>query len=98
MSKVSQALVATGQFCTVTFIKNDGTVRTINGRTGVKKYVKGNGTRSQSTDNKYFLLWTREGSNKFNAPKNINRGSIVSVKAHGIAAQRNNQSVYADYV
>lgn len=98
MSKVSNFLVATGQFCTVTFVTSKGETRTINGRTGVRKYIKGTGNRSQATDNKYMLLWTRNGSTRFDAPRNVNRSSIVSVKAHGIKCEKNNNSVYSDFV
>ena len=98
MSKVSQALVVGGMFCTVTFITSKGETRTINGRTGVTKYIKGTGKRTSQTADKYFLLWTRNGSMKFDAPRNINRQSIISVKAQGIKAEKNNNSVYADFV
>lgn len=35
---------ANGTWMTVTFVKKDGTVRTLNCRTGVKKYILGTGT------------------------------------------------------
>lgn len=98
MSKVSNSLVATGQFCTVTFITSKGEIRTINGRTGVRKYVKGTGKRTSETDAKYLLLWCRDGSPAFNAPRNVARDRIISVKAHGIKCEKNNSSVYSDFV
>ena len=93
MAKISNALVQTGQFCTVTFIKENGEIRTINGRTGVKKYLKGY-QRSAKAEALYLLVWTRDGSRKFDAPRNIARDRIISIKAHGIKAQRNNLSEY----
>ena len=98
MSKVSNSLVATGQFCTVTFVTKSGEIRTINGRTGVRKYVKGTGKRTSETDVKYLLLWTRDGSPAFNTPRIVARDRIISVKAHGIKAEKNVNSTYADYV
>lgn len=98
MSKVSNMLATTGQFCTVTFITSKGEIRTINGRTGVLKYIKGTGKRSVATNNKYLLIWTRNGSARFDAPRNVNRNSIVSIKAHGIKAEKNNNSIYSDFV
>ena len=95
MTKISSSLVSTGQFCTVTFVTSSGELRTVNGRTGVKKYLTGTGTRSQATDKKYLLLYTRNGSTKFDAPRNISRVNIISVKAHGIKAGKNSESVYA---
>lgn len=98
MAKISSSLVSTGQFCTVTFITNSGELRTLNGRTGVTKYIKGTGNRTAQTNDKYLLLYTRNGSNKFDAPRNISRVSIVSVKAHGIRAGKNDNSIYAKTV
>lgn len=98
MAKISSSLVSTGQFCTVTFTTATGEMRTVNGRTGVKKYIKGTGKRSEATDSKYLLLYTRNGSNKFDAPRNISRVNIISIKAHGIKADKNNNSAYAKTV
>lgn len=98
MAKISSTLVSTGQFCTVTFLTAAGEIQTLNGRTGVKKYLTGTGKRSQATNDKYLLLYTRNGSNKFDAPRNISRVNIVSVKAHGIRAGKNDNSVYAKTV
>jgi len=98
MAIVSNSLVSTGNFCTVTFLTNDGEVRTINGRTGVKKYIKGTGKRTEATNSKYFLVYTRSGSRAFNAPRNIARNRIISIRAHGIMAEKNDNSPYAHNV
>ena len=95
MAKISSALVSTGQFCTVTFVTASGELRTVNGRTGVTKYLTGTGKRTEATNKKYLLLYTRNGSRSFNAPRNISRVNIVSIKAHGIKAGKNSESVYA---
>ena len=96
--KVSGFLVTTGQFCTVTFLTKTGEVRTLNGRTGVHKYTKGTGKRSNLTAQKYILLYTRNGTPKFDAPKNIARDRIIGFKAHGINAGKNYNSTYAKNV
>jgi len=98
MAKISSSLVQTGQFCTVTFITNSGEIRTINGRTGVTKYNTGKGKRSAQTERDYLLIYTRCGSVRFDAPRSINRMNIISVKAHGIKAQKNPASDYASNV
>ena len=97
MARIAQSLASTGQFCTVTFVKENGEIRTINGRTGVKKYLKGN-KRSELAEKLYLLIWTRNGSRSFDAPRNIARNRIISIKAHGVLAKKNNLSEYAQYV
>lgn len=94
MAKFSNVLASTGQFCTVEFIKADGTIRKINGRVDVKKYLKGTGERSEKTKNQYLLIWTRNGSRRFDAARNIARDKIISIKAHGIIMRWNTASDY----
>lgn len=98
MAKFSNQMIEGGQFCTVTFVTNSGEIRTINGRTGVKKYIKGTGERSKETQAKYLLVWTRNGSRRFDAARNIARDRIIGIKAHGVLAKKNNFSEYAQYV
>ena len=96
--KVSNLLALSGKFVTVTFIKNDGTIRTLNGRVNVTKYLKGGAERSTDTKNKYLLLWTRNGSRKFDAARNIARDRIVSIRANGIELKRNDDSDFSSFV
>lgn len=96
--KIAQSLAATGQFCTVEFITNGGEIRKLNGRANVRKYIKGTGKRSDDTAEKYLLIWTRKGSRKFDNARNINRSSIVSIKAHGVKLATNGESSYRQFV
>lgn len=97
--KVANILALSGKFVTVKFVKNDGTVRTINGRVGVKKYIKGTGTaRSLETQSKYLLVWAREGSPKFDHAKNVAIDRIVSIRANGVSIERNDSSDFARFV
>ena len=98
MAKFSNVLASTGKFCTVEFIKANGTIRKINGRVDVKKYLKGTGERSENTKSKYLLIWTRSGSRRFDAARNIARDKIISIKAHGIIMRWNNASDYTKTV
>lgn len=97
MQKISNSLASTGQFCTVTWVTLDGTIRTINGRVGVKKYLKGY-KRSAAAERDYLLIWKRDGSKKFDAPRNIKRDSIIEIKAHGVKLNKNHFSTYASFV
>lgn len=99
MSKhIAEKLASSGQFCTVTFVTKSGETRTINGRTGVKKYLKGGTPRTEQTEKEYLLIWARNGSMKFDAPRNVRRDKIISIKAHGIKGVRNDASDYSDYI
>lgn len=91
-------MASSGQFCTVEFITKSGKVRKLNGRSDVKKYIKGTGKRTEETAEKYLLLWTRKGSRKFDAARNVDRSRIVSIKAHGVMMQMNNDSPYRQTV
>ena len=94
MAKIAHKMAATGQFCTVEFITKSGELRKLNGRSNVVKYLKGTGKRSDATADKYLLIWTRKGSRKFDAARNVDRSRIVSIKAHGVTMRMNNDSVY----
>lgn len=85
-----------GRFVTVSFVKGDGTIRTINGRTGVKRYVKGMGTAQ--TDGEYLLLSTRGKSGKFDQFRNIDKSSIVEIRADGVQISSNCASKYAKFI
>ena len=94
MAKIAHAMAATGQFCTVEFITKSGETRRLNGRANVRKYIKGTGKRSDATAEKYLLIWTRKGSRKFDAARNVDKSRIVSIRAHGVEMQTNNDSAY----
>ena len=94
MAKIAHAMASTGQFCTVTFVTKAGEVRKINGRSNVVKYLKGTGKRTEETAEKYLLIWTRKGSRKFDAARNVDKSRIVSIRAHGVEMQTNNDSAY----
>lgn len=98
MQKVNSVLVPTGKFVTVTFLTNDGLLRKLNGRTGVRKYLKNGKPRTETTRSKYFLVYTREGSRLFDAPKMINKNTIKAIKAQGLTVETNKFSEYANNV
>ena len=92
--KQAASLAATGQFCTIEFIKKDGSIRKLNGRANVKKYLQGGKNNSPA----YLKLWVRDGEKYFNACRNISPDKIISIKAHGVVIQRNDFSDYAKFV
>lgn len=91
-------IIETGKFCTVKFIKLDGTIRTINGRTGVTKYMKGGFERSEKSKKEYFLISTRAGSPKFDAYRHIRKDTILEIKTGGIVIYSNPASEYRHFI
>ena len=69
---------AKGQFITVTFVKANGTLRTINGRFGVKRHLKGGKATIDAT--KYAIIYSVQDKGY----RAINRTTIKSVKINGI--------------
>lgn len=72
-----------GKFVTVEFIKKDGSLRTINGRLGVKKYLKGGVSK---LDPKEFITIYSMADKGYRA---INRDTILSVTVEGYTVTKN---------
>lgn len=87
-------LVPTGKFVTVEFINKYGVVSRYNGRTGVTKYLKHVGYKSEETRQKYFILWVRRGSKLFDGVAMIDKTKIVKLSAGGVVLWANPDSKY----
>jgi hypothetical protein len=72
-----------GKFITVNFIKKDGTTRTLNGRTGVTKHLKG-GVSTVNTD-KYLVVYDTINTGY----RSVNKDTIVSVTCEGLTINNN---------
>jgi hypothetical protein len=72
---------ASNKFMTVTFMKKDKTVRTINGRLNVKKYLRG-GKATVDTDK--FLVMYSVADQGYRA---VNKDSILSIAVDGVIIQ-----------
>jgi hypothetical protein len=72
---------ASNKFMTVTFMKKDNTVRTINGRLNVKKYLRG-GKATVDTDK--FLVLYSVADQGYRA---VNKDSILSIAVDGVIIQ-----------
>jgi hypothetical protein len=72
-----------GKFITVNFIKKDGTARTLNGRTGVTKHLKG-GVSTVNTD-KYLVVYDTVAQGY----RSVNKDTIVSVTCEGLTINNN---------
>jgi hypothetical protein len=67
-----------GKFFTITFVKKDGTIRTINGRTGVKKHLKGG---VSTLDKDKFLTVYSIADAGYRA---INKNTILTISIGGM--------------
>ena len=67
-----------GKFISVEFIKKDGSLRKLNGRTGVIKHLKGG--KSTVDHAKYMVLYDTVSAGY----RCINRSTIVSVSCNGL--------------
>lgn len=69
------------KFMTVTFVKKDGAMRTINGRMNVTKYLKG-GKATIDMD-KYLIMYSMADKGY----RAINKDAIVAVAVDGVTIQ-----------
>jgi len=81
-SKVFASMIeqSNGKMVTVSFIKQDGTTRVLNGRLGVKKYLKG-GKLNTNTD-EYINIYDVQNKGY----RSVNRNTIVALRMQGIEA------------
>lgn len=95
---LSLDLIPTGKFITIEFINKYGNVSRYNGRTGVKKYLKYTGYKSEQTRAKYFILWVRRGSKSFDGVAMIDKTKILRLSAGGVVLWSNQDSQYTKTV
>ena len=70
-----------GKMITVDFYKKDGTLRTLNGRIGVKKHLKGGGV--STVDHKKFIsIYDVQNSGY----RSIDRTAIKNLRIQGVNA------------
>lgn len=81
-SKTLASLIekSNGKMLTVTFVKQDGATRTLNGRLGVRKYIKGSSLKKSSND--YITIYDVQNKGY----RSVNRDTIVAVRCEGIEA------------
>ena len=72
-----------GKFITVEFIKKDGSIRKLNGRTGVTKHLKGG---KSTVDHSKFLVIYDTVSSGYRC---INKSTILSVSCNGLTIKNN---------
>lgn len=76
-------LNSNGKFVSVDFIKKDGSLRTINGRLGVKKHLKGG--KSNLNADQFITIYSMADKGY----RAIDRETIQSVTIEGVTIKRN---------
>lgn len=81
-SKIFAGMIdnSNGKMVTVTFIKQDGSTRILNGRLGVTKYLKGG--KSAVNANEYISIYDVQNKGY----RSVNRNTIVGLRMQGIEA------------
>ena len=78
ISKEEVARIAGNKFITVSFLKKDGTPRTINGRLHVKRYLKG-GDNPNTRKESFLIIY----SLKDKGYRTVNLDSVFRLAAEG---------------
>jgi hypothetical protein len=68
-----------GKFFTVTFVKKDGTIRTMTARTGVRKGVTGQGLKFNPGERNLKVVWSCDAETF----RMINLNTILGIKFKG---------------
>ena len=68
-----------GKFFTVTFVKKDGTIRTMTARTGVRKGVTGTGLKFNPSERNLKVVWSCDAETF----RMININTILNIKFKG---------------
>ncbi|HIB3356464.1 TPA: hypothetical protein ACWV9N_000296 [Pseudomonas aeruginosa] len=86
MNRAIDKLIETsnGRFLTVTFTKDDGSTRTLNGRVGVRYRGQPAGYRRDSTDRKFYLLYVPG-----KGYRRINAEAVLEVTLDGVTVTKN---------
>ena len=79
-----------GRMFSVDYFKQDGTIRTLNGRLAVKRHCKGTGRNPAERDDlPYITVWetpkpqdpNRDGRKRY---RNLNLASVQAIRANGV--------------
>jgi len=76
--KIIKALIG-NQFFSVTFTKKNGEERTLNGRLGVKKHLKGGEKSYNDDDFNYLTVYDVQN----NGYRTVNLDTVSSIKVNG---------------
>ena len=68
-----------GKFFTVTFVKKDGTIRTMTARTGVRKGTNGKGLKFNPSERNLKVVWSCDAETF----RMINLDTILGIKFKG---------------
>jgi hypothetical protein len=87
--RILENLVGNGRMASVDFVTKTGRARTINGRTGVKKFTNGKGNKANPTKNGNLIVWEtlrpqdkdRNGAKRY---RTIKAENVKAIRADGV--------------
>jgi hypothetical protein len=88
MNKNDLKTMVKGKFFTIEFIKNDGTIRKMNARLGVNKYVNGKGKKFNDDD--YNLMTVYDVKKKEYRSFKLDKLKSIKFKGETIILGNNN--------
>lgn len=86
---ILESIIGNGRMASVDFVTKTGRPRTINGRTGVKKFLKGTGKTRNLKAKGQLLVWetlrpqdkVREGARRY---RTIQAENVKAIRADGV--------------
>lgn len=87
--EILEKLIGNGRMASVDFVTKTGRARTINGRTGVKKFLKGTGKARNTRAKGQLIVWEtlrpqdaqREGAGRY---RTIQADRVKAIRADGV--------------
>ena len=87
--EVLESVIGTGRMASVDFVTKTGKLRTINGRTGVKKYTNGKGKNRNPRAKGQLIVWetlrpqdtNRDGVKRY---RTITASNVRAIRADGV--------------
>ena len=81
VNTVSSIIAANGgKFMTIVFVKKDGSLRKMNGRIGVKRYLKGGVNKNPQLHNTQIVMWDTTAKGY----RTINMDTVTEIHAKGV--------------
>lgn len=87
--EVLESIIGDGRMASVDFVTKTGRPRTVNGRTGVVRYIKGTGRKQNPREQGQIIVWEtlrpqdkdRDGYKRY---KRVTADRVTAIRANGV--------------